>query len=61
MSLIVKYSYHFAGGFPVELQWHVNKNKIAVGFLKTTSHSTIFDIPKRQVREDQRDRRRFTR
>ena len=27
---------------------------------KATSHSTIFDIPMRPVREDQRHRRRFT-
>ena len=29
--------------------------------LKATSHSTIFDIPMRLVREDQRHRGRFTR
>ena len=29
--------------------------------IKATSHSTIFDIPMRPVREDQRHRRRFTR
>ena len=29
--------------------------------VKATSHSTIFDIPTRPVREDQRYRRRFTR
>ena len=29
--------------------------------LKATSHSTIFDIPMRPLREDQRHRRRFTR
>ena len=29
--------------------------------LKATSHSTIFDIPMRLAREDQRRRRRFTR
>ena len=29
--------------------------------LKATSHSTIFDIPMRPVREDQRHRRHFTR
>ena len=29
--------------------------------LRATSHSTIFDIPMRPVREDQRHRRRFTR
>ena len=28
--------------------------------LKATSHSTIFDIPMRPVREDQRHTRRFT-
>ena len=28
---------------------------------KATSQSTIFDIPMRPVREDQRHRRRFTR
>ena len=28
---------------------------------KATSHSTIFDIPMRPVREDQRHQRRFTR
>ena len=28
--------------------------------LKATSHSTIFDIPMRLLREDQRHRRRFT-
>ena len=29
--------------------------------LKATSHSTIFDIPMRPLREDQKHRRRFTR
>ena len=29
--------------------------------LKPTSHSTIFDIPMRPLREDQRHRLRFTR
>ena len=29
--------------------------------VKATSHSTIFDIPMRPVREDQKHRRRFTR
>ena len=29
--------------------------------LKATSHSTIFDIPMRPMREDQRHRQRFTR
>ena len=29
--------------------------------VKTTFHSTIFDIPMRPVRDDQRHRRRFTR
>ena len=24
VSVMVKYSYHFAGGLLVELQWHVN-------------------------------------
>ena len=28
--------------------------------VKATSHSTIFDIPMRSAREDQRYRRRFT-
>ena len=27
------------GGFLVELQWHVDQNKMAVGFLKTTCYS----------------------
>ena len=30
-------------------------------YIKATSHSTIFDIPMRPVREDKRHRRRFTR
>ena len=30
-------------------------------FLKATSHSTIFDIPMRRFREDQKHRHRFTR
>ena len=34
------------------------QNKIT---FKATSHSTIFDIPMRPMREDQRHRRRFTR
>ena len=34
MSVTVKYSYHFPGGLLIELQWHVNQNKMAVGFLK---------------------------
>ena len=29
--------------------------------LKATSHSTIFDIPMRPLREDQKHRHRFTR
>ena len=34
VSVIVKHSYHFPeGGLLVEQQWHVNQNKIAVGFL----------------------------
>ena len=37
--------------------------KIAKGYfsLKATSHSTIFDIPMRPLREDQKHRDRFTR
>ena len=34
--VIVKYSYHFLGDLLVELQWYVNQNKIAVGFLEIT-------------------------
>ena len=41
VSITVKYSYHFPGGLLVELQWHVNQNKIAVGFLKDGSHDPI--------------------
>ena len=41
MSITVKYSYHFLGGLLVELQWHVNQNKSAVGFLKDGSHDPI--------------------
>ena len=38
--LTVKYTYNFPGkGFLVELQWHVDQNKMAVGFLKTTCYS----------------------
>ena len=34
VSVIVKHSYHFLQvGLLVEQQWHVNQNKIAVGFL----------------------------
>ena len=32
-----------------------------VFFVKTTSQSTIFDIPTRPLREDQKHRHRFTR
>ena len=40
MSVTVKYSYHFLGAsLLVELQLHVNQNKITVGFLKITFHS----------------------
>ena len=39
MSVTVKYSYHFPGGLLVELQWHINQNKMAVGFLKTTCYA----------------------
>ena len=43
----------------------VSKNSVrkivSAGNVKATSHSTIFDIPMRLVREDQRHRRRFTR
>ena len=38
MSVTVKYSDYFQGPF-VELQWHINQNKIAAGFLKVTSYS----------------------
>ena len=38
-SVTAKYSYHFTGGLLVELQWHVNQNKIAVGFLKIAFYS----------------------
>ena len=33
----------------------------ALGAVKATVHLTIFDIPMRPVREDQRHRRRFAR
>ena len=40
MSVTVKYSYHFpGGGLLADLQWHVNQNKMTVGFLKTTCYS----------------------
>ena len=39
MSVTLKYSYNFPGGLLAELQWHVNKNKMALGFLKTTCYS----------------------
>ena len=40
VSVIVKHSYHFPEGGPlVEQQWHVNQNKIAVGFLWITFYS----------------------
>ena len=35
----MKYSYHFPGSFLVELQWQLNQNKTAVGFLKKTFYS----------------------
>ena len=38
-----------------------NRTRPATDDLKPTSHSTIFDIPMRPVRKDQRHRRRFTR
>ena len=38
--VIVKYSYHFPeGGLLIELQWHVNQNKIVAGFLQITFYS----------------------
>ena len=39
MSGTVKFSHHFQGGLFVELQWYVNQNKMAVGFLKVTCYS----------------------
>ena len=36
VSVTVKYSYHFPREFLVELQRHVNQNKITVGFLEMT-------------------------
>ena len=39
VSVIVKYSYYFTGGFLVDLQWRFNQNKIAVGFPKITFYS----------------------
>ena len=54
MSVVVTYSYHFAGvggggggreredrGFLVELQWHVNQSKTAVGFLMPGFHFIV--------------------
>ena len=37
------------------------KTKLNETTLKPTSHSTIFDIPMRPLREDQKHRHRFTR
>ena len=42
--------------FSVLISWAVTLDSD-----KATFHSTIFDIPMRLVREDQRHRRRFTR
>ena len=40
MSVMAKYFYHFTkGGVLVELQWHMNQNKIVVGFLLITLKS----------------------
>ena len=39
MSVTAKYSYYFPEGLLVELQWHVNQNKMVVGFLKTSCDS----------------------
>ena len=36
-------------------------NYFQKGLLKATFHSTIFDIPMRPLREDQKHRHRFTR
>ena len=38
-----------------------SENDFKNAWVKATSHPTIFDIPMRPVREDQRHRRRFTR
>ena len=38
-SVAMKFFYHFTGGLLVELQWQVNQNKMAVGFLETTCYS----------------------
>ena len=39
VSVIVKHSYHFLEGLPIEQQRHVNQNKITIGFLKITFYS----------------------
>ena len=35
----MKYSYHFPGVLLEELQWHLNQNNMAVGFLEITFYS----------------------
>ena len=39
VSVTVTYSFHLPRGLLVELQWHVNENKIVVGFLKITFYA----------------------
>ena len=54
----------FKGGFPVmaEITRILAANiRRQFFFVKATSHSTIFDIPMRPLREDQKHRHRFTR
>ena len=46
----------------VELLEKVRERGVGVSaIVKATSHSTIFDIPMRPLREDQKHRHRFTR
>ena len=39
VNVKVKYSHHFMGVLPVEFQWYVYQNKVAVGFLEITFYS----------------------
>ena len=43
------------------LKENMDRKRLKYQSLKATSHSTIFDIPMRPLREDQRHRRRFAR
>ena len=50
VSVMVKHCYHLEENVLVELQWHVNKNKIAVDFLLIGFHQIVKRLRNRTIK-----------